>query len=233
MTIYGVTIGEKHSIDDWELILTNRIIGTPEVQINYIDVPQRDGKIDLTESLSGLVKYYNRTITLEFAYKDEVGNYSTKFSEIQNYCHGKKMKIIFDDDLDNFYLGRIQVENADVSQKLGIIKITAECEPYKYDLTSSDELWLWDPFDFEDGVINEFVDVEIDGEETVTLVAKRQVTYPTIATDSPMTVEFDGVIYDLTIGENKMYDILLPEGENELIFRGNGTITIRYRGGSL
>lgn len=233
MIIYGVRIGEKHSIDDWNLILTNRVITPPEVQTNFIEVPQRDGKIDLSESLTGLVKYYNRKITLDFAFKDEVGNYSTRFSEIENYCHGKRMKIVFDDDDDNFYIGRITVEKADVNQKLGVMTITADCEPYKYDLTSSDELWLWDPFDFEDGVINEFLDVPVYGTKTLTLVAKRQVTYPTISTDSPMTVEFDGVRYDLLVGENKMYDILLPEGENELIFRGYGTITIRYRGGSL
>lgn len=231
--IYGVTIGEKHSIDDWGLILTRRIISPPEVQTNFIEVPQRDGKIDLSESLAGLVKYYNREIELDFTFKDAIGNYSARFSEIQNYCHGKKMRIIFDDDMDNYYLGRITVENPEVSEKLGHIVIKAECEPYKYDLQSTDEMWLWDPFDFEEGTINEFIDVPVNGTETITLIAKRQVTYPTISVNSHMTVEFDGVQYGLEKGENKMYDILLPEGENNLIFRGNGTVTIRYRGGSL
>lgn len=231
--IYGVTIGEKHSINDWNLILTRRVISPPEVQTNYIEVPQRDGKIDLTESLTNLVKYFNRNIELDFTFKDDIGNYSTRFSEIQNYCHGKRMQIIFDDDDDNFYIGRIIVEKSEVNEKLGQITIKAECEPYKYDLTSSDEMWLWDPFDFEDGVINEFVDVPVSGTETITLIAKRQVTYPTISVDSPMKVTFDGVQYDLLVGENKMYDILLPEGENELTFNGYGTVTIRYRGGSL
>lgn len=231
--IYGVKIGEKHSIDDWGLWLTKKSISPPEVQTNYIEVPQRDGKIDLSESLTGLVKYYNRTIELELKFKDEIGNYSTRFSEIQNYCHGKRMQIIFDDDLDNFYIGRINVERNEVAEKIGVIVIKAECEPYKYDITSSDEMWLWDPFDFEDGVINEFIDVPVSGTETVVLLAKRQVTYPTISVNTPMTVEFDGNVYNLKVGENKMYDILLPEGENTLIFRGYGTVTIRYRGGSL
>ena len=231
--IYGVTIGENHSIDDWGLILTRRIISPPEVQTNFIEVPQRDGKIDLTESLAGLVKYYNREIELDFTFKDEIGEYSARFSEIQNYCHGKKMRIIFDDDFDNYYLGRIIVESNEVNEKLGQIVIKAECEPYKYDLQSTDEMWLWDPFDFEEGTINEFIDVPVNGIETITLIAKRQVTYPTISVNSHMTVEFDGVQYGLEKGENKMYDILLPEGENNLIFRGNGTVTIRYRGGSL
>lgn len=231
--IYGVKIGEKHSIDDWNLILTRKSISPPEVQTNYIEVPQRDGKIDLSESLTGLVKYYNRVITLEFAFKDNIEEYAVRFSDIQNYCHGKRMQIIFDEDDDNYYIGRIIAESMEVEDKIGHIVIKAECEPYKYDLTSSDEMWLWDSFDFEDGVINEFIDVPVNGTEEMTLVAKRQVTYPTISVDSPMTVEFDGVQYSLEKGENKMYDILLPEGENSLIFRGYGTVTIRYRGGSL
>ncbi len=143
------------------------------------------------------------------------------------------MQIIFDDDPDNFYIGRITVERNEVEERLGVITLTAECEPYKYDIIGSDQLWLWDPFDFEEGVINEFIDVPVNGTETVTLLAKRQVTYPTISVNRAMTVEFDGVVYNLLAGENKMYDILLPEGENTLIFRGNGTVTIRYRGGSL
>ena len=31
---------------------------------------------------------------------------------------------------------------------------------------------LWDPFDFEEGVINEFIDVVVNGTETITLLAK-------------------------------------------------------------
>lgn len=229
----GVKFNDKHSYDDLGLYLKKRIIYPPEVQTNYVEVPQRDGKIDLSEGLTGLVKYYNRKIEFQFVLQDESNNYQTKFSEVENYLHGKKMKIIFDDDFDNYYIGRLTVEKVDTNETLGEINVTAECEPYKYDITSSDELWLWDPFDFEDGVINEFIDVVVNGTETITLLAKRQVTYPTISVDSPMKVEFDGVDYDLSVGENKMYDILLPEGANNLTFKGNGTVTIRYRGGSL
>ena len=231
--MYGVTFNDMHSLNDLGMIMKKKVVHAPEVQTNYVAVPQRDGKIDLSESLTGQVKYYNRNIDFEFTLVDEYANYQTRFSEIENLLHGRKMKIIFDDDIDNFFLGRLSVTASETQKTLGIINISAECEPYKYDLVGSDELWLWDSFDFEDGVINEFIDVAVNGTETVTLVAKRQVTYPTISADTPMTVEFDGVVYDLLVGENKMYDILLPEGEDNLIFRGNGVITIRYRGGSL
>lgn len=229
----GVKFNEMHSLDDLGIILKKKVISAPDVQTNFLTIPQRDGLVDLTESLTGLVKYYNRNIDMQFALVDEFDNYTERFSEIENYLHGQKMKLIFDDDTDNYFLGRLTVTASQTDKMLGIINISANCEPYKYDLYSSDEMWWWDTFDFVDGVINEFIDVQVSGTETITLVAKRQITYPTISTDSAMTVEFDGVEYDLLVGENKMYDILLPEGENTLTFRGNGTITIRYRGGSL
>lgn len=231
--MYGVLFNDTHSLNDLGMYLKKKVIHEPDVQTNFVKVPQRDGAIDLTESLTGQVKYNNRLIELEFTLVDRFDSYPTRFSVIANFLHGKKMKIIFDDDNSYFYIGRLTVTASETEKSLGIIKISADCEPYKYDLIGTDEDWLWDPFDFEDGIIQEFVDILIDGTETIGIIAKRQVTYPTIITDTAMKVTFLGVEHDLLVGENKMYDILLTEGENSLIFNGHGTISIRYRGGSL
>ena len=62
----GVTIGEKHSYNDWGLILSSQTISPPTPQINMVSVPMRDGSIDITETLSGDVKYDDRTLTFTF-----------------------------------------------------------------------------------------------------------------------------------------------------------------------
>lgn len=63
----GVKFGSKHSYDDWGLILKSRpVISPPSPKTIYIDVPGADGIIDLTESMTGEVKFNNRTITFEF-----------------------------------------------------------------------------------------------------------------------------------------------------------------------
>ena len=59
----GVMIGEKHSIKDWGLIMTSKVISPPVPQLNMVSVPLRDGSLDLTESLTGDVKYNDRNIT--------------------------------------------------------------------------------------------------------------------------------------------------------------------------
>jgi len=45
-----------------------------------------------------------------------------------------------------------------------------------------------------------------------------------------MTVTYLGVTYDLKAGLNQIGDIWLDEGDHELIFRGNGTVSVDYRG---
>ena len=56
---------------------------------------------------------------------------------------------------------------------------------------------------------------------------------PIIISSTSMKVEWLGVQYDLIAGNNKIYDIAIPEGENILAFIGNGTVSIDYRGGIL
>ena len=48
-----------------------------------------------------------------------------------------------------------------------------------------------------------------------------------------MSVKLNNKTYNLNVGENIMYDMPLKEGYNILIFTGNGTVSIDYRGGSL
>lgn len=48
-----------------------------------------------------------------------------------------------------------------------------------------------------------------------------------------MTVNYKGNKYVIKTGSQVMYEIILQKGTNELIFEGNGTVSINYTGGSL
>ena len=61
----------------------------------------------------------------------------------------------------------------------------------------------------------------------------RKKTYPTITTTAAMSVTWEGKTYNLVEGVNKVYDLILNEGENILTFKGNGSVLIDYVGGSL
>ena len=96
-------IGEKHSYRDFGLILSSKKISPPKPQTKYVDIPMRDGSIDLTEAVSDEVKFKDRTITLKFTVIDPMNTWASKVSAIQNYLHGKRMKIVFDDDCAFYY----------------------------------------------------------------------------------------------------------------------------------
>ena len=57
--------------------------------------------------------------------------------------------------------------------------------------------------------------------------------FPTFIASADMSVIFEGITYNLKAGSQKVYDIFLCEGKNELTFTGKGTVSINYIGGSL
>lgn len=229
----GVTIGDKHSYVDWGLILSSHVISPPKSKINMVEIPMRDGSIDLTETLAGDVKYEDRKITLTFSVIDPRRNWAVKVSDIQNYLHGKRLKIIFDEDKAFYYIGRISVDTWTSNQGIGKLVLSCTVEPFKYDMISSAVDWEWDLFDFEDGIINETGGLVVNGSTTIKLICRRKRMFPVFTASAAMTVSYDGEVYNLKEGSQKIYDIFFCEGENELTFTGNGTISIDYTGGSL
>ena len=207
-------------------------ISVPSVRTKFVDVPLKNGKLDLSELLSDEVKYEDRTIKVKLLY---VGNnYDLIYSNVSNYLHGQRMQIIFEDDPSYFYIGRCAVGS--YSNKSngggGTIEITAQCDPFKYTVQSSLEDWLWDSFDFEEGYINELANISVHGTETLTLIASKK-GYAKVTTDASMNVTYNSTTVTIPVGTTTLYDFEFAEGENTLTFTGTGTISIEYRGGKL
>lgn len=231
--MFGVTIGEKHSVRDFGLVMTEKVISPPVPKVKKVDVPMRDGAVDLTHALSDEVMFENRMLLLTFAVTDPVHTWAAKISEIENYLHGKNMQIIFDDDKAFYYYGRVSVNKWTSNCTIGTLVLECDVDPYKYDLLPSDVDWEWDIFDFENGIINEMGELIVNGNITVTLICRRKRMYPTITASTPLIMEYKGESYRLVPGSQKFYDLFLCEGENVLTFKGHGTVSINYIGGSL
>ena len=192
----GVTIGEKHTLKDWNLGWTAITLGFPEPKTYELDIQGADGTLDITEAVTGGdVKYKNRSLSLEFETPDE----------------------------DFFEWGSI-VSN---------IAMSGEVDPYKYEVASSLEDWLWDDFNFETDIIREYGNIKVSGKYELNIYGRRKRVIPVIKCDTPMQVTYNGVTYDLPKGKSKVFDIWLSEGDNLLTFTGNGTVSVDYRGGSL
>lgn len=224
----------KHSYTDFGYILKSCTIDAPEPQLHKVEVVGRNGAVDMTEAIGGTVKYNERNINMEFRYMGAIDTRTSRLSDFENFAHGQLMKFIFDDDEAFYYLGRIDSVAPTVNGSVQDITVHAIVDPYKYNITTSAEDWLWDPFDFEEGIINETANMEVDGTLTYTLVAQRRWENPIIVSDSAMTVSYDGgTPINIVVGSQVMYDIIITVGEHTFTFVGNGTVTINYVGGML
>lgn len=227
----GVQINELDMFSEYKCILTDFAIGTPGVQTKYVQIPLRNGSLDLTEYLTGSPKYDDRAIKMKFMYQG-FDDFEDKFSDIQNAFHGKKCKITFDRDPAYYYLGRLEVSNFSHMRYGGTFEIEGTCEPFKYQTSTGDD-WLWDPFDFEEGYINELSNIEIDTEADIVIVADEQLTYATVVSDAQFTVTYKSKSITITSGTTTLYDFEFEPGNNTLHFAGTGTISINYRGARL
>lgn len=238
----GVLFGEKHSFRDWGLYLKSRPeISSPSPKTVYIDLPGSDGQIDLTESLTGEVKYKNRTIKCEFTVVDARERWSDIYSEVMDYLHGQRVKIIFDEDPFYYYVGRAEINEWKSDKVTSTLVIEANVEPYKLELISSLEDWTWDDFNFNTGVIRDWKELQVDGKRTIVAVGTRKSVIPviTVKSDNGNGIKYShkgstivsGIV--LPDGVNRNPDIVYKAGETVVTLEGHGIVSIDYRGGKL
>lgn len=129
MGVYQFKIGNKYSFNNYRIYLKESpIIKPPEPKFYLVDVPFRNGSIDLSESVFDDVTYKNRKIELSCFVKSIDKNYLDLFI---NDFHGRKEKIFF--NRDEYFLGRLSVTEVKRSELDGFIyfKINIDAEPFK------------------------------------------------------------------------------------------------------
>lgn len=218
---YKAPLAERHSVQP------------PEPKTFFQDIPGADGSADLSEVISGRPTYKRREITMSFNCEQSESKWATVFSEIQRQFNGKEGKIIFEDDQDYYYIGRMSVTDYERNRKVGSFTISVNAEPYKYELLSSLEPWLWDPFNFVKGLIRNYAGISVNGSYTLTIPGTEKWIIPQFIVTGSLSVTFEGVTHQLAAGSNKIYSIAVKEGDNILTFTGTGTVSVDYRGGIL
>lgn len=231
----AVTINDKHTFFDYGLYVTNtNPVGTPIARTHYIQIPGRNGEVDITEALTGYTIYGNRQITLKLGGKKESSVWPAFMSTILNEIHGKRVKVVFDDEKDYYYIGRASVQNDyDRKGRIATFTVIIDAEPYKYSIVDSLEPWKWDPFSFVDGVIQSYSDMVVAGKLDCVLAGSEMPVIPEFIVNGNMTITFEGKTYSLNSGKNKIYDVVILNKEYPVTFTGNGTVSVSYRKGRL
>lgn len=213
----GISFGGLHSYRDFGLLLVSVELGSPAIKERKIEIEGADGSLDLTDFF-GEAKYEDVTHKFSFATTAPQDTFPALFSRIKNALHGKKVRVILDDDPAFYYLGRLKVSSFTNGKGAGYVGIDAECEPYKYKLTKTT------------------VSRAINGTATVTLTngRKRAVPVVTIQTEGSINIVFQGSnIWDLGKGSYTLPELELVHGDNSVTVTGNGTISFEWQEGDL
>lgn len=154
---------DKNTWEDWGLVPDLRpTLASPSPKTNVVDNNSINGVLDLTFKRMRYPLFGNREGSFTFIYNPlfQAINGKTKpwlvlYTEMHNFLHGRRLRMILEDDPEYYYDGTFKIENwtSNNDGSGSTVTIGYSVEPYKMSVLSSLNNWLWDPFNFYDGVI--------------------------------------------------------------------------------
>ena len=236
----GIVRTAVHSFKDLGLILATYYIPEPKVKDRRVSIPFASGSVDLTEG-AGYIPYEDRDgVSFEFIMKNkDYYEYHAKIQKLNNMLHGRKLKVILDSDPSYYYFMRLHLNEDKHNKIFSKVKITGSADPFKYDLIASNEPWLWNPFNFYTGEIQETTaDVIVNGTKDILIRAGGYSTSPTfyVYESTNLAVTFDENTFQLPKDNTKAYEtyrfpqIKVGTEEATLRFTGTGKVSVEYRG---
>lgn len=246
---HSANINGINTYDDWHIIPTSPLrVSMPPVREQYIELIGANGDFDLSESLTGYPLYQNRTGSWEFLVLNSyngVSNFdpSKLYSEIAYMVHGRKSKIVFEDDPEYYYSGRLSLGDWSSDPNNSTITINYNLDPYKYELqdaaTKYEDVFKFYsisgnnieiPINFADYVDRMPVHPEI------IIRSDGSSTFSTKFTNEELNI-VDRVNNELISGINEVprYTITNFSGSNNCTLKvsGNGEIKVNFRNGRL
>ncbi len=210
-----IRFGTKWAHADYGLIVAPYAIPMPEPQTSFVEIPGRDGALDLSEAF-GTVRYTDRIIPLTLYTR---APFDTLISTFAADAHGRRMNVIFDRDPTYYYDARVTLE--DVERHAGYCELSLECRARPYKMEHFDTT----------------ITVLTTGSATITLTNTRMPVVPVITVSAGMTLTFTLLGKDYTVnlsaGMHTIPYLVLMEGDTEIGITGSGQITFTYRKGAL
>ena len=210
----GIRFGDMHSYNDLKMILSGKDMGAPAVKSKKLDIEGADSSLDLTDFF-GEPKYEDVTHKFQFSTIVPYSEFMTLYSTIKNAIHGKKMRIILDDDPLFYWMGRCYVSGFTNEKSIGKIDVECDCEPYKYK------------------IVKTTISQAVSGTTVITLTNGRKRAVPQITTTAPMTIEYGGGSWTVSAGTYTIPELELTQGTNSVTVTGTGTITFTWQEGDL
>lgn len=204
-----------HTGDDLDLVQEKKEVGKPTPQSFTVQVPGRNGLLNLTKGLTGKVTYYNRPLSFQYFGTGDrerllyLDAYMSRF-------HGETIRIVDDDYPGHYYEGEASVETTFApSGNYITIKLTMDAQPFRLKLSPT------------------VYSRSVSGTAKIRLYNESIPAIPEITLSAAMTVEFGSVGYSLEAGTYSIESFELQRGVNDFVVSGNGVITFKYQEGAI
>lgn len=215
----GITIilnnDRIHTGDDLDLVQEKKEIGKPTPQSFTVQVPGRNGLLNLTKGLTGNVTYYNRSLSFQYFGTGDrerllyLDAYMSRF-------HGETIQIVDDDYPGYYYEGEATIETTfSESGNYITIKLIVDAQPFRLKL---------EPTIFSRSVSDT---------DMIRLHNESIAAIPKITVSAKMTVKRGSIGYTFEPGTYVVEDFELQRGYNDFLVSGTGVITFVYQEGSI
>lgn len=223
------TSGEAYtvanSLTTYQVVLESVSVGEASIKTKTIDVPYRDGQIDIT-NFFGDVRFGNRQITMNFIIPWYLSDQRNIYSTMATALSGVVKKVVFASDPNWYYKGRLSVGSLAINDGMFKFPVTLDAHPYKMQ-------------DTKQTVTAPATNSSIsnDGRMLSTLSLKANSTYTTTSitfkNSGNETVTLSGA--KIFAAASAYPELIVTPGNNYLTIAGGGshTVTIYYTKGKL
>lgn len=227
--MYGFTLNNKHSYNDFSLRIINREFNPPKKRKIKLNVPFMNGTYDFS-SLYGEVAYEERVLkyTLDFKYSNKI-EFLYKKNQITNWIMNSTKEKLYDDLIPGYYFlaeceDEIQFNEYEVGCEISIKFIAY---PFMIrELREGND--IWDKFNFELDLSQETL-FNINGSLDINLYNDSIINKtPEITCSSNFEITKNGVIYNFKQGTYKDWRFILNKGNNKITIKGNGNIEFKF-----
>ncbi len=188
---------------------------SPDFQAHLVQVPGRNGPLDLSAVLTNGEPVYNSrnlTTVLENSDDDRPAR-EHRIRDMIARLDGYQTQIWLPDDAEHYLQGRVHVVRNYNDLAHCAVTVTAVCDP-----------WLYNN---EETVYN--LTARSEAQKKLIVNTGRKTVVPVLETTGDVSLTYDTYTWTLTAGTYQLPDFVLRTGEHQLTYSGAGTIKITYR----
>lgn len=164
-------LGSINTYKDWYMAPTSRpFLSPPKFDIETINIPGRNGDLDVTTSLSKYPTFGNRTGSWEFLIHPESKfTWHETYSKVLNYLHGQTKKVSLEDDSSFLYEGRFWIDDFKSGEHYSTITINYNVWPFKKSKWTTIEEWEENPLNLPEDfdMLSKFKELTCDSPDSI------------------------------------------------------------------